>query len=552
MAPLVRQGLRAFFAVSLLGIATAVAGSRSGEMPEDSSESNSATAQSVRAGLRGALASLQNQANAVAAGANLPSISLSTEASGSRSISDNASGNGFSSSSSAISSMLSEPATVELAAVALSSINSFWLSLSPSARSELLNEMSNAVEENEAATRRQAETPTSAVSSASRRSSGSRRARQLREDVALYRVLQTFNRNSSSNNGHLISSGSNNGLFSFSTSTSTSKPDAASNGLLSSWASTTTIAVSLDWLKEDESEPSSRDDMDSGERESAEVDEEEVIVSPEDREKEDSALDRIQKQLAALKLEEEDIILAFRAFVRRYYHYLDKNYNERLMEYVHSEEFKEQVAKLREAMRKYAAEHPSSAAPKDEIEAGEKGERATTSTAAPGAHSAGEDASTTKAAGAEKEETTKAEEAEKEETAKAEEAEGAEAKEEEPAATKAAEEEEEEGTTTKAAEEEERDSNTTKAAEEEEEGTTTKAAEHEEEEGTTKAAEHKEGDSTTTKAAGAEEGKAGEGESSTKAEGGNGAAGGEGGEGRKERRTTSAASASESTTTKAD
>ncbi|KAL8439871.1 hypothetical protein Efla_000843 [Eimeria flavescens] len=309
MAPLARQGLCALFAVGVFNAATALAASRSsrGEGLSDSpgatpSGSGSAsrdhvdTSDQVRSGLRGTLDSMRSHS-------------------------------GSSEGAASISDVLSEPATIELAAVALSSINTFWMSLTPAARSQLLEELvqkgdgdeivSNGhdikegeVEKKDDSEKEEAAAPLAAARAGRGSSSSSRHLRERKEDSALLRVLQHLNSPASS-----------------STSTSTLKPGVS-----------TTLAVSVGSIEID------------GDSDEGPVVEFDFGDDEEQREFEDKALDKIHESLARIELDEADILLAFRAFIRRYSRFMG-SYKERLIAFVESDEFSHEVKKLKGAIR---------------------------------------------------------------------------------------------------------------------------------------------------------------------------------------------------------
>ncbi|KAL8447521.1 hypothetical protein Emed_004309 [Eimeria media] len=328
MAPLARQGLCALLAVGVVNAAGALAGTRTesgrdnieASGPRDQSDQREAGVDQVRAGLRGTLDSLRNRAN------------------GSEKID----------SSSALGEALSEAATIELAAVALSSINTFWMSLTPAARSELLQELGSGElksdgeiliipspdddeedkdeSDSEKEDKKEDDRDEAAAAPSSSQSARGRQLRQNREDSALLRVLQRLGN-------------SRQGVLS-TTSTSTMKP-----------MSSTTIAVSAG---------SSTIEIEAGdasdEEEDIEVVEFDFGDSEEQKKFEDKSLDKIHKHLADIDLDEADILLAFRAFIRRYSQFLGA-YKERLIAFVDSEEFSSEVAKLKGAIRDHDKKH---------------------------------------------------------------------------------------------------------------------------------------------------------------------------------------------------
>ncbi|KAL8270511.1 hypothetical protein Esti_005548 [Eimeria stiedai] len=312
MAPLARQGLCALLAVGVVNAAGALAGT-STEHPESvqssgsQADNRSGAADQVRAGLRGTLDSLKNRASG----------------------SDNA-------DSSALSEALSEAATIELAAVALSSINTFWMSLTPAARSELLQELGSntdlttegeivvvpaAEEDEEDKDDSDGETQAAAPSPGNPRGSNVRQLRENREDSALFRVLQRLDSSSSQ--------------VSSTTSTSTLKPTSSTTISVSGGSSTIEIEAG-----------------DAGE----DISEFEFGDDEAQRRFEDESLDKIHQQLAEIELNEADILLAFRAFIRRYSRFLG-SYKERLIAFVDSDEFSSEVAKLKGAIRDHDKKH---------------------------------------------------------------------------------------------------------------------------------------------------------------------------------------------------
>ncbi|KAL8452929.1 hypothetical protein Emag_002146 [Eimeria magna] len=334
MAPLARQGLCALLAVGVVNAAGALAGTRT-ERPErmearregiessgphDQADNREGGVDQVRAGLRGTLDSLRNRPN------------------GSEKV-----------ESSALGEALSEAATIELAAVALSSINTFWMSLTPAARSELLQELGGSnlksdgeiliipspddneeedKDESDSEKEEEGEREEAPSSGRSSRGSSARQLRENREDSALLRVLQRLGNNSSRQ-----------GLLSSTTSTSTMKP-----------MSSTTIAVSAG---------SSTIEIEAGDNddeEDIEVIEFDLGDAEQQKKWEDKSLDKIHQHLAELDLDEADILLAFRAFIRRYSRFLGA-YKERLIAFVDSDEFSSEVAKLKGAIRDHDKKH---------------------------------------------------------------------------------------------------------------------------------------------------------------------------------------------------
>ncbi|XP_026191624.1 uncharacterized serine-rich protein C215.13-like [Cyclospora cayetanensis] len=390
MSPLVLRGLCALLAVTAIDGGFAASSSRPSQRVRSSSASDNTTAQGVRTGLRGSLEALRER-------------SSNGNGNGSNDINGNArSGNG---SASSLEEALSQPATIELAAVALSSINTFWLSLSPAARSELLKEMGSAAQENgdqldaedvaDSASSSPASLSNGSVATlssnqASRSINGNSRrstvrSRQLSEDAALFRVLQRLDSSSRPPPG-VSSTSTVRPLSSFS-STRAAISLSSSTSYSASAISLTTRPTAVGSL--DDSDLEDNED-DEGIEDTDEIEFEEVEISPEDSEAQDSALDRLRERLRTLKLEQEDIILAFRGFVRRFHDYLD-SYNERLFEYVNSEEFEAQIDRLREAVRQYDEEHPHEDHEEEEGEAPggplPPGRRTTTTTEAPGGSS---------------------------------------------------------------------------------------------------------------------------------------------------------------------
>ncbi|OEH77172.1 hypothetical protein cyc_03440 [Cyclospora cayetanensis] len=233
------------------------------------------------------------------------------------------------------------------------------------------------------------------------------RSRQLSEDAALFRVLQRLDSSSRPPPG-VSSTSTVRPLSSFS-STRAAISLSSSTSYSASAISLTTRPTAVGSL--DDSDLEDNED-DEGIEDTDEIEFEEVEVSPEDSEAQDSALDRLRERLRTLKLEQEDIILAFRGFVRRFHDYLD-SYNERLFEYVNSEEFEAQIDRLREAVRQYDEEHPHEDHEEEEGEAPggplPPGRRTTTTTEAPGGSSttlAAADGSSTTLAAADGSSTT--------------------------------------------------------------------------------------------------------------------------------------------------